>query len=170
MTAGYELDTAVRKLGDDLRRLALVVARNKPAGGVSVTDDGGNFTGTPPLSLETVLAEIAALIAAVAVAALDEGVSLTTALDSIDFVGAGVTATVVGDAVTVTIPGVGSASLDDLSDVTITTPAAADRLRYDGTVWRNSALIWRPLTAFDPTTGNYLPLVDPSGNQIMAEA
>lgn len=37
------------------------------------------------------------------------------------------------------------AALDDLSDVTITSPAANDRLAYDGTVWRNSAAIWRPL-------------------------
>jgi hypothetical protein len=36
---------------------------------------------------------------------LDEGVSLTTAVASLDFVGVGVTATVIGDAVTVTIPG-----------------------------------------------------------------
>lgn len=39
---------------------------------------------------------------------LDEGTPLTTAVTSIDFVGAGVTATAVGDAVTVTIPGGGS--------------------------------------------------------------
>ncbi len=36
---------------------------------------------------------------------LDEGVSLTAAVTSIDFVGDGVTATAVGDAVTVTVPG-----------------------------------------------------------------
>lgn len=36
---------------------------------------------------------------------LDEGVSLTSEVSSIDFVGDGVTATAVGDAVTVTIPG-----------------------------------------------------------------
>lgn len=30
--------------------------------------------------------------------------------------------------------------------------------------------IWYPLTVFDPTTGNYLPLVDGSGNQIMTNA
>jgi hypothetical protein len=31
-------------------------------------------------------------------------------------------------------------ALDDLSDVVISTPATADRLRYDGSTWRNSAL------------------------------
>ena len=40
--------------------------------------------------------------------ALDEGISLTTSMASIDFVGAGVTASNVGDAVTVTIPGGGT--------------------------------------------------------------
>jgi len=56
--------------------------------------------------------------------ALNEGVSLTTALASIDFVGAGVTATVIGDDVTVTIPG--------------------------GTTATDTSL-WRPL--MDPSTG-----------------
>lgn len=40
-----------------------------------------------------------------AIEVLDEGSSLTAALASLDFVGAGVTATATGDAVTVTIPG-----------------------------------------------------------------
>lgn len=40
-----------------------------------------------------------------AIEVLDEGVSLTAALASIDFVGAGVTATTSGDDVTITIPG-----------------------------------------------------------------
>ena len=44
-----------------------------------------------------------------AIEVLDEGSSLTAAPASLDFVGAGVTASVVGDAVTVTIPGAGGA-------------------------------------------------------------
>jgi hypothetical protein len=59
-------------------------------------------------------------------------------------------------------------ALDDLSDVTLTSPATADRLRYDGSVWRNSALIWRPSMTFDGT--NWLPLVDGDGNAVMTEA
>jgi hypothetical protein len=61
------------------------------------------------------------------------------------------------------------AALDDLTDVTITTPATADRLRFDGSVWRNSALIWRPVMVLDPTSGNYLP-VTASGDAVMTEA
>ena len=61
-------------------------------------------------------------------------------------------------------------ALDDLTDVVITSATLADRLRFDGTNWVNSALIWRSMTAFDPTTGNWLPLVDGSGNQLIAEA
>lgn len=44
------------------------------------------------------------------------------------------------------LAGGGGGALDDLSDVTITAAALADRLRYDGTIWRNSAKIWEPLT------------------------
>ena len=66
--------------------------------------------------------------------------------------------------------GAGAVSaLDDLTDVAITSPATADRLRYNGSAWVNSALVWTPLTVYDPTTGNYLPLVDGSGNQLMSE-
>lgn len=46
------------------------------------------------------------------ITAQDEGVTLTTDMNLINFVGAGVTATNVGDAVTVTIPGGGSATGD----------------------------------------------------------
>lgn len=63
---------------------------------------------------------------------------------------------------------VGGASLAGLSDVEITSPAVADRLRFDGTVWRNSALRWTPVTVFDGT--NWQLLTDGSGNAIMAEA
>jgi hypothetical protein len=95
----------------------------------------------------------------------DEGTNLDTAVTSFDFVGAWVVATHTGHAVTVTVA---SRALDDLTDVTITSPATADRLRYSGTEWVNSALIWTPLTAFDGT--DWLPLVDGDGNSIMAEA
>lgn len=56
-----------------------------------------------------------------AIAALDEGVSLTTAVTSFNFVGAGVTATNTGGAVTVTIAGGGgggSSFVDNVFEVT----------------------------------------------------
>ena len=95
----------------------------------------------------------------------DEGTPLATAASSIDFVGPLVTASGATGAKTVTVTG----ALDDLTDVTITSPTAAQRLRYSGTAWLNSSLVWTPMTVFDPTTGNYLPLVDGSGNQVMTE-
>jgi hypothetical protein len=52
-----------------------------------------------------------------AIEAKDEGVSLTAALESLDFVGAGVTATTVGNDVTVTIPG--GVSDGDKGDITV---------------------------------------------------
>jgi len=48
-------------------------------------------------------------------------------------------------------------------------PALADRLRWDGAAWVNSALIWAPVMVLDPGSGNYLVLTDTSGNAIMAE-
>lgn len=99
----------------------------------------------------------------------DEGTPLATAGTTLNFVGAGVTASGTGATKTVTIPG-GAAALDDLTDVTLTTPATADRLRFDGSVWRNSALIWRPVMALDPTSGNYLPVVTGDGDAVMTEA
>lgn len=64
-------------------------------------------------------------------------------------------------------PAVGS--LDDLTDVVITSPTTADRLRYDGTNWVNSALIWRQVFALDPTTSNYVP-VTAGGEGVIVEA
>jgi hypothetical protein len=46
----------------------------------------------------------------------------------------------------------GSSDLDGLTDVTITTPAEGDMLRYNGTIWVNSALRWEPVT-HNPGTG-----------------
>lgn len=63
-----------------------------------------------------------------------------------------------------------ASALDDLTDVTITGATLADRLRFDGTGWRNSALIWTPVMALDPVSGNYLPVVSGDGDAIMAEA
>jgi hypothetical protein len=74
----------------------------------------------------------------------DEGTPLATAASTLDFVGAGVTASGAGATKTITIPG-GASALDDLTDVTITSPVANDELRYNGSVWVNSAAIWRPL-------------------------
>lgn len=60
-------------------------------------------------------------------------------------------------------------ALDNLADVAISSPAAGDRLRYDGSGWVNSALLWAPLTVYDPGLATWLPLVDGDGNTIMAE-
>jgi hypothetical protein len=100
----------------------------------------------------------------------DEGTPLATSASLLDFVGAGVTASGAGANKTITIPG-GASALDDLTDVAITSPADADRLRYDAGsgLWKNSSLKWTPVTVYDPTTGNYLPAVDGSGNSILTE-
>lgn len=94
----------------------------------------------------------------------NEGSNLDTAVTSIDFVGALVNATNSTHAVTVTVNG----ALDDLTDVTITSATTGQRLRYNGSAWVNSSLVWTPLTVYNGT--DWLPLVDGSGNAIMAEA
>lgn len=63
----------------------------------------------------------------------------------------------------------GGGALDDLSDVAISSPVVADRLRHDGSGWVNSPLIWAPMMVLDPGTGNYLVLTDTNGNPIMVE-
>jgi hypothetical protein len=60
------------------------------------------LTGSNLVSTVNGVASAAAVIPTIE--ALDESVSLTTAISSLDFVGAGVTATAVGNAVTVTVP------------------------------------------------------------------
>lgn len=45
-------------------------------------------------------------------------------------------------------------TLDDLTDVTITTPTSGDRLRYNGSLWVNSKFRWEPLC-------------DPSGSVVL---
>ncbi|MDD5304036.1 MAG: hypothetical protein PHS14_13125 [Elusimicrobia bacterium] len=64
----------------------------------------------------------------------------------------------------------GATTLAGLADVSLSSLANADRLRYStvDNKWHNSALIWTPLTVYDGT--NWLPLVDGSGNAVMAEA
>ncbi len=60
-------------------------------------------------------------------------------------------------------------SLDELSDVVITSPANADRIRFDGSTWRNSALRWSPVAVTDDAAHYYL-LVDGTGTPILTEA
>jgi len=87
---------------------------------------------------------------------------------SYDNTTSGLAATDVQAAIDEVAGSVGSIALDDLTDVTITSPAEGARLRYDGTAWVDSTLIWRPATTYDGT--NWLVAVDGSGNAIMTEA
>lgn len=58
----------------------------------------------------------------------------------------------------------GGGALDDLSDVVITSPQAADRLRHDGSDWVNSNLHWEPMVLYDGTV-----MLDSGGNPHMHE-
>jgi hypothetical protein len=48
--------------------------------------------------------------------------------------------------------------------------SVGDRLRFDGTNWTDSSLIWRPAMVLDPTSGNYLPMTTGSGDAVLTEA
>lgn len=58
----------------------------------------------------------------------------------------------------------GASALDDLTDVTLTTPTSGDRLRYSGSEWVNSALRWEPHVAYDGTV-----VLDGNGDPVMVE-
>lgn len=140
----------------------LVYVREGTAGGGTLWRN----TNTSPPTIGTTAITFATMVSTFALTIKDEGTPLATAATSIDFVGAGVTASGTGAGKTVTIPG-GASALDDLTDVTITSAAVADRLRFDGTVWRNSALIWQPLT--DPSVPDLI-FDTGTGDVIMTEA
>lgn len=123
-------------------------------------------TNTSAPTIDSTSIAFAEIGAGSALTIKDEGGALATAATSIDFVGAGVVASGTGAAKTVTV----SAALDDLTDVTITSVATADRLRFDGSVWRNSGLVWKPVMVLDPTSGNYLPVTTGAGEIVMTEA
>ena len=68
----------------------------------------------------------------------DEGSALATAATTLNFVGAGVTATGTGSTKTISISGGGgggSTAINDLTDVTVSSPVAGDSLVYDGSGW-----------------------------------
>ncbi len=58
----------------------------------------------------------------------------------------------------------GATGLDDLSDVVITAADDADRLRFDGTNWVNTDLVWEPMMASDGSV-----MTDGSLNPMMHE-
>lgn len=66
----------------------------------------------------------------------DEGTPLT-ARTTVNFVGSGVTAADSGGVTTVTISGGGAVTLNDLTDVTISSPSTGQVLKYNGSAWVN---------------------------------
>ena len=85
----------------------------------------------------------------------DEGTLVLAAPTDINFAGAGVSVTDDGDGtVTVTLGG-GAGAIDDLSDVALVAPAAADYLRFDGAAWVDAPLAWADIpdapAAFPPS-------------------
>jgi hypothetical protein len=105
-----------------------------------LTDKDGN--GTPPL-IRWMNAVRASLVAAVGgtIATQDEGISVDTDATTLNFVGAGVTATDAGAGVTtVTIPGGGTIADGDYGDITVS---------GSGTVWNIDAGVVGPTELAD---------------------
>src|SRR5210317_1392024 len=70
----------------------------------------------------------------------DEGSTLTTDATTLNFTGAGVTASGTGSTKTINIPASGgSSTLGGLSDVTISSPTINQVLKYNGSAWVNAA-------------------------------
>ena len=68
----------------------------------------------------------------------DEGSTLTTDATTLNFVGSGVTASGSGSTKTINISG-GASTIGALNDVTITSPALNQVLKYNGSAWVNAA-------------------------------
>ena len=111
---GYELDEAVRKLAEAVRRLDGKQARVRLVEGSNVNYDGtgsGSAETDMQGAIDDLYAAIAGFVSGVTVQ--DEGTPLATLATTFDFVGTGVTATGAGATKTITIPGVdGSPNLD----------------------------------------------------------
>lgn len=65
--------------------------------------------------------------------------------------------------------GGGSIALDDLTDVSITSATASDRLVYNGSVWVNSSAMWVPVMVEDGATGLWYVAVTGDGDAVMTE-
>ena len=59
---------------------------------------------------------------------------------------------------------VARSALNDLSDVTITSAAAGDKLRHNGSGWSNANLHDEPMVLYDGTV-----MLDGNGNPMMHE-
>src|SRR6056300_1341186 len=68
----------------------------------------------------------------------DEGSTLSTAATTLNFTGSGVTASGTGSTKTINISG-GASTIGALNDVTITSPAINQVLKYNGSAWVNAA-------------------------------
>lgn len=101
---------------------------------------GGRTVRVPASSTANASALVSvAQVPATGLTVRDEGLSLPTLVGTMNFVGAGVVVTQPsGGVATVTIAGVGGSTLDDLSDVTITSVANGDFVKRVGGVWANS--------------------------------
>src|SRR5210317_1062437 len=114
---------------------ALITLTNSAGGSDSVTlAAGSNITISE--SGDTIT--IASTASGSSLTIQDEGSTLTTDATTLNFVGAGVTASGSGSTKTITISG-GASTIGALSDVTITSPALNQVLKYNGSAWVNAA-------------------------------
>ena len=88
------------------------------------------------------------------VAIKDEGLTLTPRVGSIDFTGLGISGTIVGDDVTEDVPGNSETSLNDLTDVVLTSPTSTQLLGYNGSNWVNRPVVEADITLAANTTNN----------------
>ncbi len=122
---------------------------------------GANVTITPNDGADTITIDAAT---GGAIEVLDEGVSETALLVSLDFTGTGVSAADDGSGnVTVTIPGgISTFALGDATDVDTSGAAAGNVLAYDGAQWEPTAspAAWQLAGTGQTATGVYNFAVD----------
>ena len=114
---------------------ALITLTNSAGGSDSVTlAAGSNITISE--SGDTIT--IASTASGSALTIQDEGSTLSTAATTLNFTGSGVTASGTGSTKTINISG-GASTIGALNDVTITSPALNQVLKYNGSAWVNAA-------------------------------
>ena len=85
----------------------------------------------------------------------EEGSALSTAATTLNFVGSAVTASGSGATKTITITG-GSSALNDITDVTVSSPVAGDSLVYNGSGWVQTQTPVSQLLVTSNGSGAYL--------------
>lgn len=155
---------------------ALIATETKLGSGSDTPANGefmkGTGTGTSAWSALT-SGEVTTALGITPIAGVtvqDEGTPLATLGTTLNFVGSGVVASGTTATKTLTISGGGAATLDDLTDVAITSAAAGHGLFHDGSGFRNRSMMLFDLRDFGGNGNGIADNLTPFTNAIAAAA